>query len=127
MSEKHHPDHVEPNETPLDSWHQHLPAEGLPREEHGAHANVPLLLAIFVVLFAATVIFSLGIGIYTMREFSKARGEGERIGLTAVIEDVREYKRESAAAQSGYGWTEEGNVRLPIDRAMDLVVENRGN
>ncbi|MBK7404316.1 MAG: hypothetical protein IPJ41_06685 [Phycisphaerales bacterium] len=119
--------HEQPHESPaapnhLDEWHQHVPAEGLPRAEHGAHARIAPLLITFVVLSVGTVIIAVLTGIYTIGHVNQVRGEREREGLT-VADPARAYKQSSLASQQGYGWTAEGKVKLPIDRAMEMVIE----
>lgn len=115
------PDHTEPIRAHLDQWHQHESAEGMPREEHTAHANVPALLASFVVITLGTLIFSIIVAIYTIGQVNEFKKAGEVQALPAVTEAAREYERAALAAQEGYGWTDSGRVRLPIERAMQIV------
>lgn len=122
------PNHNQPHESPaapshLDAWHQHLPSEGLPRQEHGAHARIAPLLVTFVVLSLGTLIIAVVTGIYTLGHVAQVKGAAERTGLDAMVVQAREYKQSSLASQQGYGWTAEGKVRLPIDRAMQMVVD----
>lgn len=125
MSAHAHDQHTQPTHSELDAWHQHDPADGLPREEHGAHANITVLLVTFVVITVATVAFSVMIGVYALGEMDKLTSEREAAGLTAVAPEAAAYKRNAIAAQAGYGWTEEGNVKLPIDHALQLIVQEQ--
>lgn len=122
MNPHEHIDHTEPVHSQLDEWHQHPPGLGLPQLEHGAHANVKALLATFVVVSVATVVFCVIIGLYVINQISRLQGEGEDAGLRAVAPEAVQYKQDALAAQTGYGWTAEGNVRLPIEQAMQMVV-----
>lgn len=118
----HHPDHTESQETPLDAWHQHSPDEGVPQQEHGAHANISALLITFVVLTVATVAFSVIIGLYTIQRVTQLTAASEGKGLMAMSAEAVQYKQDALAAQTGYSWTAAGTVRLPIDQAMQKVV-----
>lgn len=124
MSEhREQPHQTEPMPVHLDEWHQHTPAEGEPREEHAAHANITVLLIAFVVITIGTAIFSVIIGVYAIGQVNKLKTAGEGIGLAAMNPVARGYKEEALEAQATYGWTPEGNVRLPIEQAMRMVVE----
>ncbi len=118
----HTQDHTEPQETVLDAWHQHPADQGVPQQEHGAHANITALLITFVVLTLATVIFSVIIGLYTIREIGQYTAQGERQGLEAVSTEALQYKEDALAAQAGYSWTANGTVKIPIDQAMQKVI-----
>ncbi len=126
----HHEHHEPetPHETPrmpaaIDPWHRHTPEEGLPRQEHGAHANITALLITFVVITLGTVIFCVIIGVYTIGQVNRLKTSGEIEGLTVLNAAAREYQRDALAVQETYGWTADGKVRLPIERAMEMVVE----
>jgi hypothetical protein len=122
----HTPEHTEPLPSHLDAWHRHEPNEGVPREEHAAHANIPVLLAAFVVITIGTLVFSVIIGVYTIGQVNRYKQAGEAEALGAMNQTAREYKRAALAAQEGYGWLESGQVRLPITQAMRLVAEDAG-
>jgi hypothetical protein len=66
------------------------------------------------------------IGVYALGEMNKLMGEREAAGLAAVAPEAAAYKRNALAAQSAYGWTAEGNIQLPIEDAMRLIVEEKG-
>ncbi len=119
-------DHTESVHSKLDEWHQHPPEQGVPQIEHGAHANITALLLTFVVVTVATVIFSVIIGLYTINQITRLQTEGEGMGLAAVAPEAAQYRQDALAAQNGYGWTAEGNVRLPIEQAMEMVVADYG-
>lgn len=122
----HHDAHTESTHSELDAWHQHPAAEGMPQVEHGAHAKFSVLLVTFVVITVATVAFSVGIGVYSLGQMDKLVAEREAEGLEAVAPEAAAYKHAALAEQSGYGWTDEGNVKLPIDQAMELVISEQG-
>jgi hypothetical protein len=127
----HHGHHGTPHETPempqdIEPWHQHAPEEGVPREEHAAHANITALLITFAVITVGTVIFCVIIGIYTIGQVNRLKAAGEVEGLAAVNTISRTYKRDALASQDAYGWTADGKVRLPIDQAMQMVIEQHG-
>lgn len=125
MNSHEHEPHTEPVHSQLDAWHQHPPELGLPQTEHGAHANIGALLATFVVVTAATVVFSVIIGVFTINQVTRLKTEGEATGLAAMAPEAATYKEDALAAQSGYGWTAEGSVRLPIEQAMQMVVDQQ--
>ncbi len=107
------------------AWPQHQPGLVQPQREHGAHANIGALLATFVVVTAATVVFSVIIGVFTLNQVTRLKTEGEAVGLAAMVPEAAAYKKDALAAQTGYGWTAEGRVRLPIDQAMQMVVDKQ--
>ncbi|MFG0243444.1 MAG: hypothetical protein ACF8R9_11730 [Phycisphaerales bacterium JB054] len=121
----HHDAHTESTHSELDAWHQHPAAEGMPQAEHGAHARFSVLLATFVVITVATVAFSVLIGVYSLGQMDKLVAEREAQGLEAVAPEAAAYKHAALAEQAGYGWTEEGNVKLPIEHAMQLVLREQ--
>jgi hypothetical protein len=126
MSSHEPTDHTEATHSPLDQWHQHPAELGVPQTEHAAHANIPVLLVAFTVITVSTVVFSVIIGMYAINQISLKREAGEDIGLRALAPEVVQYKEDALAAQQGYGWTAEGNVRLPIEQAMDMIVADYG-
>lgn len=119
----HHPDRTESQETPLDEWHEHPAEQGVPQVEHGAHANTQALMLVFGVVTVSTVVFCVVIGMFAINQFNKLKAEREAAGFGAAVADAAAYKKEALAAQSGYGWTADGNVRLPIDQAMEMTVQ----
>lgn len=118
----HHPDESPAQETHLDEWHGHPPEQGVPQTEHGAHANTHALLLVFAVITISTVVFSVVIGMFGINQMNKLKTRRETTGFGAAVVDSSAYKKDALAAQAGYGWTAEGNVRLPIDTAMQKVV-----
>ncbi|HZW10295.1 MAG TPA: hypothetical protein VFF69_10370 [Phycisphaerales bacterium] len=122
----HAPDHTQPIPAHVDAWHRHGPSEGVPREEHASDANIPVLLASFVVITLGTLVFSVIIGIYTIGQVNQYKYAGEAEALGAMNQAARDYKRAALASQEGYGWLEDGRVRLPIAEAMRLVAEQSG-
>jgi hypothetical protein len=124
----HHHHHEHPHATPempadITAWHRHTDSEGVPREEHAAHANTRALLVTFVVITLGTVIFCLIIGVYTIGQVNRLKTTGEVEGLAVLNAEASQYKRDALASQENYGWTAEGKVRLPIEQAMRMVVE----
>jgi hypothetical protein len=117
-----HPDHSPAQETSLDAWHEHPLDKGVPQKEHGAHANTHALLLVFAVVTVSTVAFSVVIGLFFINQVNRLKGERESSNFGAAVADSAAYKKDALAAQAGYGWTAEGNVRLPIDKAMEKVV-----
>lgn len=121
----HHDAHTESMHSELDAWHQHPAAEGMPQAEHGAHAKFSVLLVTFVVLTVATVAFSVMIGVYSLGQMDKLVAEREAEGLEAVAPEAAAYKHAALAEQSGYGWTAEGKVKLPLEQAMELLISEQ--
>ena len=122
MTSHHHETESPAQETPLDAWHQHTAEEGLPQTEHGAHANTHALLVVFAVIIVSTVVFSAIIGMFAINQMNRLKGEREVAGLASLANDAAAYKEDAQATQSAYGWTPEGNVRIPIDKAMEKVI-----
>ena len=120
-----HQHHTEPTHSELDAWHQHPAAEGMPQVEHGSHAKFGILLITFIVITVATVAFSVLIGVYSLDQMDRLIGQREAEGLEAVAPEAAAYKHNALAAQSGYGWTAEGSVKLPIEHAMELIVQEQ--
>ncbi len=117
-----HPDKTESQETTLDAWHRHSADEGVPQKESGAHANITALLITFVVITVATVVFSVIIGLYTVKRVSQLTAESEGRGLQVMSTEATQYTQDALAAQAGYRWTAEGKVQIPIEQAMQQVV-----
>ena len=122
MTTHSHDDHTPSKPVELDAWHQHPPEDGVPQTEHGAHANITVLLVSFVAITVATVAFSVLIGVYALNQMDKLITDRELQGLAAVAPEAAAYKQTAFAAQAGYGWTAEGAVKLPIEQAMQIVL-----
>ncbi len=119
-------DHTPSKPVELDAWHQHPPEDGVPQTEHGSHANISVLVVSFVVITVATVAFCVIIGVYTLNQMDKLITEREIEGLAAVAPEAAAYKQAALAAQTGYAWTEDGAVKLPIEQAMQIVIRENG-
>lgn len=126
MSTHAHDEHTPDVHSELDAWHQHDASEGAPQAEHGAHARIGILLATFVIITVATVAFSVMIGVYAIGQMDKLIGEREVAGLNALAPQAASYKQTALANQNGYGWTEDGAVKLPIEEAMQIIVREKG-
>ncbi|MDQ7012704.1 MAG: hypothetical protein Q9O74_02270 [Planctomycetota bacterium] len=120
-------DHTESNPVELDAWHQHPAADGLPQTEHGSHANITVLLVTFVTITVATVAFSVIIAVYAINQMNNLLTEREVQGLAVVAPEAAAYKQDALAAQTGYSWTADGAVMLPIEQAMQLVLQESGS
>lgn len=120
----HHPPQVLPHEHAApDEWHSHSAAEGLPQRAHGAKTN-PGILALITGGFVLAVVLTVAL---TMLYFSSYMTTQRRTKAetTVLSEEYRTYRAQTQAALNGYGWADPaaGTVRIPIERAMDKVVE----
>ncbi len=127
MTTHSHDDHTPSKPVELDAWHQHPPEDGVPQTEHGSHANITVLLVTFVTITVATVAFSVIIAVYAINQMNNLITEREMQGLAAVAPEAAAYKQNALAAQAGYSWTTDGAVKLPIEQAMQLVLQENGS
>jgi hypothetical protein len=121
--------HQDPSLTPelheeLDPWHRHVPAEeGRPQAEHGARAKPAALATAFAIIFLSVVALILAVLVYAVSHFSKVRAEMyESASLAEESARVRAALR--AEELETFGWVDTERVRLPIDLAMDKVVQD---
>lgn len=126
MSHREHEQVVMPAPEHVESWHQHSSEEAAGVVEHGSHVNITLL-SVFIALIVVTVILIvIGIGSFTKYQLAKHMTEAEYEGMHSRVKVVKAYKEQAFAAQQGYGRTSDGKIKLPIERAMELVVQEAG-
>lgn len=126
MEHKHH----EHGSTPVvhehaDDWHHHDPSgEGIPQEEHGGIASPGTIAKWYAGLVAIIAFSVLVLAMYYgsyLEPLKKARFE--RDGWAGVSQTVQDYKASSKATLNSAGKLADGHYRLPIETAMDKVVE----
>ena len=134
MAHQHHHNPHQPTvamDEATDSWHMHTSAEGLPQEEHGATAQAGALIASFagsVIFVGAVILVTI---LYYRQHVTMLRRE--RIETTDFYREVyTPYRQQSDKALTGYGWAgpeaaAAGQVSIPIDIAMQRVLQNYGN
>jgi hypothetical protein len=84
------------------------------------------LLSFGVGLIVALVVVELlMLGFYRLFMSERPKSIQER-AVSNIYEQLRELRRDEDAALSSYGWVDRKAdvVRIPIDRAIDLVAEN---
>ena len=119
------------HETPVvheepDAWHSHTPDEGAPQEEHGARVDpAALSLTLLAIGFGFVFLLLITWGYYNSYYTRLQAEKTER-----VTNELRtEYLTTRAEAQTALtqppAWIdrESGSVRLPLDRARELVVK----
>lgn len=116
--------HPEPQ---IDEWHQHTAAEGAPQQEHAAHVNIGALIVTFVVM--AAVVLALVVALTVFYKSTSAQLASVRLENTVGwTDDYTPYRDASIERISGYHAhdAEAGTVQIPVDRAIDAVIENYG-
>lgn len=121
----HHPHTPEPVEH-ADAWHRHTPAEGVPQHEHGTRVNP----AFVGVVLLGIVFFTLAFLFVVWGYFNSYSTRVKADKLEQVTTVLRgEYQGLRSTAESHLtgapAWIdrEAGTVRMPIDRAAALVVD----
>lgn len=133
MEHKHHHGSTPAVEEHADSWHHHDPAsEGIPQEEHGGIASAGTIAAWYIGLVGSIAFSVLVLAMYYgsyLEPLKKQRFE--RDGWAGLSTTVQEYRASAKAELNSAGKLPDGRYRLPIDTAMDKVVEEyrgrRGN
>lgn len=112
----------EPEETP-DAWHAHSAAEPPPQEEHAAKAN-PLVLSVVMVSMVVFVVVSCVLVVVYFNRFLTQEKQRKQES-TAYFQEFERYRQQNLAAMEGFSWIDrqDGVVRLDINEAMDLVVQ----
>ena len=89
--------------------------------------NVSLIVTVLGVVSALLVLLSLGIFIQGWAQGRLAAEERSKI-FDRPYPELEAYREEQEQKLSEYHWIdkEAGTVHLPIERAMTLVVEERG-
>ena|SRR5688572_19034472 len=118
----HDPHHTEPKYEKPDAWHRHTAAEGAPQPEHGAIAN-PGMLAIAFFLMVGALAATVGIiKLYFYAHLSTLRAE--KMETTAPAEDWYKYRyTDTPQIFETFGWVDHETVRIPLDAAMQKVVQ----
>ena len=122
----HHEQVVEPAREYVESWHQHTAKEGASIVEHGDHVNITVLTVFILLIVIVVIAIIVGVGMFATSQFAKHLTVAEHEGMASRVKVVSEYKQEALTAQSGYGKTENGKIKLPIARAMELIVREQG-
>ncbi|RMH11080.1 MAG: hypothetical protein D6695_09970 [Planctomycetota bacterium] len=113
-------EHEEP-----DSWHRHTPDEGPIQPEHGSHAN-PKVLVMTLIALIFGVAFVLIILIAFFNSYTSTF-KASREETTALGQQARAAKAAAMERLNSVGWVDHDTVRIPIERAMERVVAERGN
>ncbi len=115
-----------PHETPVhhtepDAWHQHSADEGAPQLEHAAHANPTALAITFIGMILGVAFVIVVLVAYFNNYVSTIKAEKqEGVGIAAPFEAS---KAEALAHLDGYGWVDHDTVYIPVEAAMDRVVQ----
>lgn len=121
MSEKQYLEHE--HETP-DSWHRHTADEGAPQIEHAASINLLGLLIVFLGMSGFLVV-TVGL-LIVFFDYTRTQARQAKIETTTMAEENSlPYRQESMDALASYGWVDPaaGRVQVPINVAMDRIVE----
>ena len=105
-----------------EDWFRHSEDEGLPQDEHAAHVSAGALGVTFLVITFGVVGLVLILSMYFVsytREIKTTRLEG-----TQSAAQYRGYRSGAETRLNNASWVdrESGVVRVPLDRAMDLVI-----
>ena len=112
----------------LDEWHQHTAAEGVPQQEHAAHVNIGALIVVFVAMVVTVLVLVIALTMFY--NSTKAQMAAVRLENTAGwSDDYIPYKNAAFEQIGGYHADdpEAGTVRIPVDRAIDQVINQYGN
>lgn len=112
----------------LDGWHQHTADEGVPQQEHAAHVNIAALLITFVAMVVTVLVLVIALTLFY--KSTSAQMAAVRLENTAGWSDDYVPYRDAAIEKiSGYHAddAEAGTVRIPVDRAIEQVINQYGN
>lgn len=121
----HHPHTPEPSEH-ADVWHHHSAAEGMPQHEHGSRANPAALGLIFLsIVFGFLAFFFVVWGYFnsSITRYKAELNESVTSTLRGEYETMRSGSQTALTQPAGWLDREAGTVRLPIDRAESLVID----
>jgi hypothetical protein len=119
----HTPSHVPHTHDAPDAWHTHTAAEGLPQQEHASVINSRILAGVLFALVAFVVV-SVGVMIIYFNVF-KTQFKAARQETDVLARGYVEMRAKNTANMAGVGWADmtQGRVRIPVDQAIDRVVE----
>lgn len=119
-----HKQYLEHEHEHPDSWHRHTSDEGAPQVEHAATINLVSLTVIFVFMSVFLVVTVAGLIVYFDRHTTSVRQQEVEHTILAEQESLP-YRTQSLDALGGYAWSDPkaGKVNIPVERAMDRVVE----
>ena len=123
MSEHQHT--PEPVETP-DAWHKHAAAEGAPQPEHGSRVNpIGAGLTLLGITFAFVFLLLVVMLYFQSYKTQLTAERTEQVTPTQRTEYITLRSQAQTRLRQPAGWIdrETGTVRLPIDRASELVIE----
>lgn len=116
-------------EAHLDEWHQHGPAERVPQAENAAHINIPAMFVVFVVMVVSITVMVVGLTIFYKK--SMAQMAAVRLETTTQWQQdfVADYRDPAIESIGSYGTVdaEAGIVHVPVESAMDAVIDRYGN
>lgn len=120
-----------------DSWHHHSADEGLPQHEHLAVLNTVAIARWGIFISVSLVVVMVSLGAYFSSYVTKLKHDREeREAWLRISQSARGF-RESAdkalstgeqADKPAYSWAPEGDgkVQIPLDQAMQRVVQSYG-
>jgi len=122
-------DHSNNSHDHADAWHHHSAAEGVPQHEHGAIANPGLLVRWFVGIVVTVAVLILALMIY-FRSYT-VRIKADRQETTLISRAANSAKAKADADLGTNGQPPQytpldkkaGTVQIPIDQAIEKVVE----
>jgi hypothetical protein len=110
---------------PLDPDRESGPGPGVELGYETRDASIPALVKFTVGLIVVVVVFQFALlGVYRLME----RERPEAVATTApenLYQQLRTLRSDEEKTLGGYGWVDRkaGVVRIPIDRAIELVAE----
>ena len=109
-----------------DDWFRHSAEDGLPQAEHAAHVSSLGLGLAFVVTTFGVLAMVIGLSLYfnaytTQLKATRHEGVGSAEKYTEYRNAALKTMRESKAVDR-----ENGVYRVPVDRAMDIIVAEYG-
>lgn len=115
----------EPNEQP-DAWHQHAAEEGAPQTEHGSRVNpigagLTLLGIVFGFVFLFVVVL-----LYFESYVTRVKADKNEQVTTQIRSEYVTLRSEAQTRlNQPAGWIDRdaGTIRLPKDRAAQLVID----
>ena len=109
----------------IDTWHDHS-ADAPPQSAHTERVNPLALLVIFVSLTLFVAVF-VGLTVVYYNS-SVATVKAKKLETTTGYDnDYAPYRAQQDAYLNEYAWVdaEAGTVRIPVERAMELVVQGQ--
>lgn len=106
-----------------DAWHLHTAEEGQAQEAHAAKANPVILVGAWAAITFSVIAVVVVVVIFF--DFTSTEVRRQRVETTALATEHHAYRDQSKAAMEQTAWidSQDGIVQIPLDQAMQQVIE----